>query len=116
MEYPGKDDFVLQHGDWIINDNNEFVFTNQQVMDAQKDVIKYIIKQVGSNLLSGKSIMNMSLPVDIFDSRSILERAAASFGYAPIFLSKAFQSTDDIEQMSMVATFMSTAALLELKV
>jgi hypothetical protein len=29
MEYPGKDDFILQHGDWTINQNNEFVFTNQ---------------------------------------------------------------------------------------
>jgi hypothetical protein len=84
-------------------------------MDAQKDVIKYIIRQVGSNLLSGKSIMNMSLPVDIFDSRSILERSAASFGYAPTFFTKASQSADDLEQISQVATFMATTALLELR-
>jgi hypothetical protein len=45
-----------------------------------------IIKQLGSNLLSGKSIMNMSLPVEIFDNKSILERFAVGFGYAPKFL------------------------------
>ena len=41
-------------------------------MAAQKDVIKYIFKQIGSNILKGKSIMNMSLPVDIFDNKSLL--------------------------------------------
>lgn len=48
------------------------VFVNQAEIDAQKDVIKHIIKQIGSNLVSGKSIMNMSLPVEIFDDRSIV--------------------------------------------
>ena len=29
----------------------------------QKDVLKMILKQISSNLMRGKSIMNMSLPV-----------------------------------------------------
>jgi hypothetical protein len=48
------------------------IFINQEVIDAQKDIIKYVLKQIGTNLLSGKSVMNMSLPVEIFDDRSIL--------------------------------------------
>ena len=48
-----------------------------------------IIKQLGSNLMSGKSIMNMSLPVEIFDSRSIVERVAMGFGYVPLYLPEA---------------------------
>lgn len=36
--------------------------------------------------MSGKSIMNMSLPVEIFDVSSILERVAIGLGYAPKFL------------------------------
>jgi hypothetical protein len=36
---------------------------NQKVMELQKDIIKMVIKQIGSNIMSGKSIMNMSLPV-----------------------------------------------------
>jgi len=85
-------------------------------MDAQKDVIKYIIKQIGSNLFSGKSIMNMSLPVDIFDSRSVLERCAGTFGYAPVLLREAAKSIDDIERISWIATFVTTMCLLELRV
>jgi hypothetical protein len=60
---PGTDNFVFQNGDWIFNQNNEFVFVNEKVIGAQKDVLKYVIRKIGTNLISGKSIMNMSLPV-----------------------------------------------------
>jgi hypothetical protein len=85
----------MQKGDWLINEDQEMVFVNQEAIDAQKDIIKYILKQIGSNLIHGKlSVMNMSLPVDIFDDRSILERSAASYGYAPVYLNKAGMSTE----------------------
>jgi len=64
-------------------------------MEIQKDVIKMIIKQLSSNIMSGKSIMNMSLPVEVFDFRSILERVAIGLGYAPKFLVPASE-TDDL--------------------
>lgn len=92
------------------------MFVNQQVIDAQKDVLKYILKQIGSNLFSGKSVMNMSLPVDIFDQRSILERCAGSYGYAPIFLQQAAKATDDLSRVAWIATFMATTCLLELRI
>lgn len=65
------------------------MFLNQKVISAQKDVIRWIVGQVCSNLIRGKSVMHMSLPVDIFDDRALLERSAYSFGYAPVFLKKA---------------------------
>ncbi len=58
-------------------------------MEAQGDVLKTIIKQLGSNLLSGKSVMNMSLPVEIFDKKSMLDVIAESLGFLPYFLAKA---------------------------
>lgn len=53
-----------------------------------------IIKQLGSNIMSGKSIMSMSLPVEIFDSRSMLERIAMGFSFAPKFLVPASETED----------------------
>ena len=44
---------------------------------------------MGSNLMSGKSIMSVSLPVYVFEKRSNLERFAASFAYAPHFFESA---------------------------
>lgn len=74
-------------------------------MDIQGDVIKMVIKQLTSNIMSGKSIMNMSLPVEIFDDRSILERVAIGFGYAPKFLIPASQTNDLLEQAKFVTLF-----------
>lgn len=48
-----------------------------------------IIKQLGTNLMSGKSIMNMSLPVEIFDKRSMLDVIADSLGFISHYLTKA---------------------------
>lgn len=49
-----------------MNNEKEFVFQNQRVLDAQKDVLRYIISKFCKNLIGGKSIVNMSMPVDIF--------------------------------------------------
>ncbi len=48
-----------------------------------------ILKQLGSNLMSGKSVMNMSLPVEIFDKKSMLDIIAEGFGFLPYYLTKA---------------------------
>lgn len=64
-----------------------------------------IIKQLSTNIMSGKSIMNMSLPVEIFDYRSILQRVAIGLGYAPKFLVPASETQDLIEQAKLVALF-----------
>ncbi len=31
-----------------------------------------MVKRIGSNILNGKSIMNISMPVNIFDKKSML--------------------------------------------
>jgi hypothetical protein len=49
------------------------IFTNQEVIDKQRAVAGYLVKNIGLNLIKGKSVMNISLPINIFDSRSILE-------------------------------------------
>jgi hypothetical protein len=49
------------------------VFTNTEVINKQRAVAGYLIKNIGLNIIKGKSIMNVSLPINIFDSRSILE-------------------------------------------
>ena len=45
-----------------------------------------MLKKIGSNLLTGKSLLSVSLPVEIFETRSNLERFAYSFSFAPRYL------------------------------
>lgn len=39
--------------------------------------------------MSGKSLMNMSLPVQIFDKKSMLDVIAEGLGFLPYYLAKA---------------------------
>ena len=50
------------------------IYLKKDVIEKQRSVCSYLIKKIGSNLMKGKSIMNISLPIDIFDARSLLEQ------------------------------------------
>ncbi|CAD8206494.1 unnamed protein product [Paramecium octaurelia] len=81
------------------------VYTNKKLVSDQRSVLLDIIKRMGSNLLSGKSLMSVSLPIQVFEARSFLERMARAQGHAPIFLEKAAQTMDVMEQMKLTVAF-----------
>lgn len=49
------------------------VYKDKKVLEAQDKVISYLIKQFTKNLFNGESIMNISLPINIFDERTLLQ-------------------------------------------
>lgn len=51
-------------------------------------MFSYILSQMGSNLMQGKSVINISLPINIFDKKSNLVRMAETYRYAPVLLAK----------------------------
>lgn len=60
-------------GDWKHDDKvGGIIFINQKKIEDQKGVLKFILTKIGKNILSGKSVMNISLPVDIFTAESNL--------------------------------------------
>ena len=75
----------------------KFIFLNKEKIAAQKKVISFILSKIGSNIISGKSIMNISLPIDIFEPRSNIERFAYGCSFAPVFLKRASYETDPVE-------------------
>jgi len=78
---------------------------NQDILRRQKMVLGSLIKQFGSAMFSGKSIMNISLPVVIFETRSQIEREANNFLYAPYFLEKAGKTMDKLEQFKLTVSY-----------
>lgn len=48
-------------------------FINQEIMEKQRSVLGYMIKNVGSSILNGKSLSQVSLPIYISDYRSQTE-------------------------------------------
>ena len=71
-------------------------------MNEQKKVLTFIIKRIGKNILSGKGILNISLPVDIFCRESNIERLAMSFGYCPRYFEKVANAKAPMDQLKAV--------------
>jgi len=108
----GQVDFTITNNYKKLEDSLEM--TNKYLLKKQKQVLGYLIKQFGSVLMSGKSIMSISLPITIFEPRSLLERLADSFAFAPHFLEKGGQTTDTLEQFRLVLTFYLTTLAADL--
>lgn len=66
------EELLRKGGEYEITENLELKFINEKLIQSQKDILRFLIKQIGANLISGKSVLNVSLPVDIFESRTLL--------------------------------------------
>jgi len=73
IEYPYKYHEMV-HTDFTRTIGSKgLIFKNTHIIDKQRAVVSYLVRNAGLNLLKGKSIMNVSLPINIFDCRSLLE-------------------------------------------
>ena len=50
------------------------IFIHKKKIEDQKGVLKFVLSKIAKNLLSGQSITQISLPVDIFGAESNLQR------------------------------------------
>ena len=56
-------------------------------------IILELIKSAGKQLMEGKNVVGVSLPVRIFEPKSTLERITDWWAFGPIYLSKAAEIT-----------------------
>jgi len=68
-------------------------------------VVWDLLKQVASNVTQSKNIINISLPVRLFEPRSYLERITDSWCLAPILLTRAAKEKDPLERLRLVIAF-----------
>ena len=97
--------------EWKNNYTNSPEKSGLLYIDEEKKVIiynavKYLVGKMGKNILQGKSVLNISLPVFIFDKRTLHLSFAYELKYAPIFLTKAFFANDKIERLKLVTTYL----------
>jgi len=97
-----KSEFIKNKGDAALQ------YINQTIISKQRGIIGYFLKKLGSNLFQGQSIMNISLPINIFDERSLLEVFAHQNSLAPYFLEKAGQETNKLEKLKLTTTYALT--------
>lgn len=84
------------------NKESGLIFKDKDVIERQNKVLSYLLKKAGSSLIKGQSIMNISLPVTIFDKRTLLQVTAYEFSYAPYYLNKAFYAITPLEKIKFV--------------
>jgi hypothetical protein len=90
------------------NKRGGLIFQDRETLKKQQGVFKEVMMQVGSQLLSGKLAVRISLPIRIFEPRSLLERVANGWNYAPTVLKKAALSgADPLERMKFVMAFVA---------
>ena len=59
----------LWKDEWVHSDKDGgLLFVHKKKMEDQKGVLKFVLSKIAKNLISGQSITNISLPVDIFST------------------------------------------------
>ena len=94
--------------DYLIKDYYGVYCLNQEVVDKQSGIIKEVITQLTKCLWSGTA-MSLSLPIRIFEPRSMLERYSDWFSFAADLLNKAGSCKDKIESFKYVIAFSLSA-------
>lgn len=64
-----------------------------------------IVKEVGNSILDGRDLSTLTLPIDLFEPCSFLEKMCVSWSYAPTFLTAAAHATDPVERLKLVMSF-----------
>ncbi len=79
----------FQEIDFKKDPKHALIYTNDELMKKQRGVLTHVIKQLGSNIMQGKSLLHVSLPIKVFEANSFLEKCALFMKTAPFFCEKA---------------------------
>ena len=94
--------------DFLIKDNSGVYSLKQEIVDRQGGVIKDLIGQLTKNIVS-KTHITISLPIRIFEPRSMIERYTDWFSFAPDILEKAAKCDNNLETFKYVIIFSLSA-------
>lgn len=84
----------------------EWRLADREIRSRQQGVVKYVMNQLGSQLLSGKlANVSLSLPISIFEPRTMLDRVAQGWSYAPTLLRRASIAECPMERMKCIIGF-----------
>ena len=86
-------------------DNGALWCHNQEELDSQKGIFADFIQRASRKVLEGGSILSVSLPVRIFEKRTLVERMCDYFCTGPIYLRRAALEQDPVERFKAVIAF-----------
>ena len=92
-----------------IPEKSGLLYINEEAKNIGYRAIKYLIAKFTKSILENKSILNVSLPVFMFDKRTLHMGFAHEQKLAPIFLTKAALSNDKFERLKWVTTYLMSS-------
>ena len=93
---------------FTIKDNYGVYCLKKDIVEKQSGIIKEVIAALSKTIWTG-GIMSLSLPIRIFEPRSMLERITDWFSFAPVLLTKAGAIGDKMEAFKYIIAFSLSA-------
>ena len=103
--------YLDYQNEWKNNYSNNpekpgLLYINEEAKKIGYEAIKYLVTKFSKNILQGKSILNISLPVFMFDKRTLHIAYASEQRFASYFLTKAALCVDKIEKLKWITTYL----------
>ena len=89
--------------DFNMSKDGTLKIANKDLRDKQKAVIKKIFAKAAATILEGKNVIGMSLPINIFQERSTIERLLDLFRFFPYYCNLACEAENEIERIKFLA-------------
>ena len=86
----------------ISTEKSGLLYINEEAKKIIYQSFKYLITKFGKNLFEGKSIINVSFPIILYDKRTYAQVFAYEHKLAPYFLSRAALCKDKIEKLKWI--------------
>jgi hypothetical protein len=105
---------LMLKNDFVEDSSGGMKLCNEVKAAAQNNVIKFIMGTIKKNIFSGKGILNISLPVEIFNCDSNIQRLCESFSMGPDLLEKraCAPGVDAVARFKACVAFAFTASVL----
>ena len=89
----------------ILDNKNGLLNHNEIEKERIYRTVKWLIKKLGTNLIQGRSILNISFPVFLFDKRTMQQVFEYEQSISPIYLTLAALSKNNFERLKWVICF-----------
>ena len=83
-------------------DKQGLLYINEEAKDKIYKTFKFLLTKFGKNLFEGKSIINVSFPIFLYDRRSYAQVFAYEHRMAPYFFSRAALCKDKLEKFKWI--------------
>ena len=100
FDFPYENEWSI---DYVTNNEKPgLLYINEEAKKKIYKTAKYLIAKMGKNILTGKSILNVSFPVFIFDKRTLHQAFCHEQRLAPYYITRAIYSPDVLERLKWI--------------